>query len=78
MGIVSKTVFVTILNTTFALLFQLDPGQDEGVDGTDGVEEKDEVEQRVPHTTTAPESPCAPVAKNKYPVVLPYVKGVSE
>ena len=56
---------------------QLDPGQDEGVDGTEGVE-KDEMEQSVPPTTTAFEGPCAPVARKKYPVVLPYVRGVSE
>ena len=44
------------------------------MDGTEGVEEKDQVEQRVP-PTTAPEGPGAPVAKKKYPVVLPYVRG---
>ena len=57
---------------------QLDPGQDEGVDGTENVEEKDEVDQRVPPTTMAPEGPCAPVAQKKYLVVLPYVREVSE
>ena len=59
---------------------QLDPGQDEGVDGTEGVEENDidEVEQRVPATTTAPGGPCAPGVKKKYPVALQYVRGVSE
>ena len=36
------------------------------------------MEQRVPHTTMALEGPCAPMAKKKYPVVLPYVKGVSK
>ena len=54
------------------MLDQLDPAQDEGV------EEKDEVEQRVPPTTTALEGPCAPVAKKTYPVVLLYVKRVLE
>ena len=39
---------------------------------------KDEVEQRVPATTTAFESPCAPVVKGKCPVVLPYIKSISE
>ena len=60
------------------MLDQLDPAQDQGVDGTEEVEEKDEVEQRVPPTTTALEGPCAPVAKKTCTVVLPYVKGVSE
>ena len=50
---------------------QLDPAQDAGADGTEGAEEKDEVEQRVPPTTTALEGPCAPVAKKSYQVVLP-------
>ena len=48
---------------------QLDPGQAKGVDGKEGVEVKDEVEQRVP-PTTALEGPCAPVAKKKYPVLI--------
>ena len=54
---------------------QLDPAQDEEVDGTEGVDEKDEMEQRVSPTTTALEGPCAPVTKRKYPVLLPYVNG---
>ena len=33
---------------------QLDPGREEGVGGIECAEEKDEVEQRVPATTTAP------------------------
>ena len=57
---------------------QLDPGKDERMDGTEGVEENGEVEQSMPATTMAPEGPCAPVAKKKYPVVLPYVREVSE
>ena len=39
--------------------------------------EGEEKEQRVPATTTAPEVPCVPVVK-KYPVVLLYVRGISE
>ena len=54
---------------------QLDLGQEEVVDGIEGVEEKDEVEQRVSATTTASEGPCAPAVKKKYPVVLLYVRG---
>ena len=36
---------------------QLDSGEAEEVDGTEGVEEKDKVEQRVPATTTTHEEP---------------------
>ena len=52
----------------------LDPGQEEG----EGEEEEKEVEQRGPATTMAPEGPHGPVAKKKYPVVLLYVRGISE
>ena len=34
--------------------------------------------QRVPATTKAPEVPWLRVAKKKYPVVFPYVRGISE
>ena len=47
------------------------------MDGIEGVEEKEEVEQRVP-ATMAPEGPCVPVATKQYPVVWLYVKEVSE
>ena len=57
---------------------QLNPGQEEGVDGIEGEEEKDEVDQRVPATTTAPEGPCVSVPKNKYQLVLLYVRDFSE
>ena len=57
---------------------QLDPGEDEGVDGTECVEEKDEVVQRVPAISMAHEGLCAPAAKKKYLVVLLYVRRVSK
>ena len=43
----------------------------------EGDDEKKEVEQRVPATTKALAGPQVPVTK-KYPVVLPYVRGISE
>ena len=57
---------------------RVDPAQDEGVDGAEGVDEQEKTEQRVPPTTIALEGPCTPVSKMKYPVVLPYIKGVWE
>ena len=57
---------------------QLDPPQDKEVDRTEGVEQYDEVEQRVSPTTMALAGPCAQAIKRKYPVVLPYVKGVTK
>ena len=44
----------------------------------EGEDEEKEVEQRVPATTKSPVSPRVPVTKKKYPVVLPYVRGISE
>ena len=41
-------------------------------------EEEKEVEQSMPATTTPPESPLVPVAKKKYPVVVLYVRGISD
>ena len=57
---------------------QLDPGQEEGEDVKEGEEKEKKVEHRVPATTMAPASLHVPVAKKKYPVVLPYVRGISE
>ena len=53
---------------------QLDPRQEEGEEGE---EEEKEVEHRVPATTMALEVPCGLVVE-KYPVVLPYVRGILE
>ena len=50
---------------------------EEEEDGRDGKEEK-EVKQRAPATAKSPEGPRVPVTKKKYPVVLPYVRGVLE
>ena len=57
---------------------QLEPVQEEEEEETEVEEEGKEVEQRVPATTTMPEAPLVPVVKKKYPVVLLYVRGISE
>ena len=57
---------------------QLYPGQEEDEDVKEGEDEEKEVEQSVPATTMAPEGPWIPRAKTKYPVVLPYLRGILE
>ena len=56
---------------------QWDPGEEEE-DGRDGKEEENEVKQKELANTKPPKGPHIPVTKKKYPVVLPYVRGVSE
>ena len=62
----------------FPMSDYLDPGQEENEDVREGEDEDKEVEQRMPATTIAPEGPQVPRGKKKYPVVLPYVRGISE
>ena len=44
----------------------------------EGKDEEKEVEKRVPATTRVPEGPQVPGAKQKFLVMLPYVRGISE
>ena len=57
---------------------QWDPREEEEEEVREGEEEDKEVKQRVPATTKSPEGPRVPVTKKKYPVVVPYVRGVLE
>ena len=58
---------------------RVEPLQDEGAMEQRWLRKKDEVEQRVPSNTMALEGACTPpVSKRKYPVALPYIKGVLE
>ena len=57
---------------------QWDPVKEEEEDVKEGEDEEKEVKQREPATTKAPAGPRVPVTKKKYPVVLPYVRGVLE
>ena len=56
----------------------MDLGQEEGEGVKEGGEEEIEVEQRLPSTTMALEVPCVLVVKKKYPVVLPYIRAISD
>ena len=55
-----------------------DPREEEEEDRREGKEEEKEMKQRLPATTKSPEGPQVSVTKNKYLVVLPYVRRVSE
>ena len=57
---------------------QWDPGQEEEEDVKEGEDEEDGVKQRVPATTKAHKGPWVPLTKKKYPVMLPYVRVISE
>ena len=57
---------------------QLDTVQEEVEEEKDVEEEEEEVERGVSTTTTMPDAPLVLVIKQKYPVVLPYVRGMYE
>ena len=57
---------------------QLDPVLEDREEEKEVAENEKEVEQRVPATIMTPGAPLVPVVKKKYPVVLLYVRGISE